>query len=248
MRQFKNNIFKTRSEDEVTPPIVLAGDDVFITDTQTTASLLATAYDPDGFIVSQNWTKLVGSFGDVIVSPNQLATELQNLTDDFYTYKIEVIDNGGASAFDVVNVYRVKSYDVALILVAETGNPNTVGRADHYRKYRLQVSPTLLGVIAIRFTGSIGYISNGLNASGYCYIYKNGSKIADIVGTENLVMNFIATDEVYFEFFAAASYEEFTGGSTAQSFVNITQAEFINGNGIVTNLPLFGGVSVSVYS
>jgi hypothetical protein len=44
------------------PPIVLAGDDIYLSNNQTTASVIATAYDPDGFIISQEWTKITGGF------------------------------------------------------------------------------------------------------------------------------------------------------------------------------------------
>jgi hypothetical protein len=47
----------------IIPPIVLAGDDIYLSNNQTTASVIATAYDPDGFIISQEWTKITGGFG-----------------------------------------------------------------------------------------------------------------------------------------------------------------------------------------
>jgi hypothetical protein len=47
-------------------PIVLAGDDIYLSNNQTTASVIATAYDPDGFIASQEWTKITGGFVVVI--------------------------------------------------------------------------------------------------------------------------------------------------------------------------------------
>jgi hypothetical protein len=56
-----------------------------------------TAYDPDGFIASQVWTKITGGFV-VVIAPTALATSFENLTEDYYTYKIEVTDNDGAKA------------------------------------------------------------------------------------------------------------------------------------------------------
>lgn len=99
------------------PPIVVAGNDIYINETDTTASFLATAYDPDGFIASQIWTKITGDAGEVINMPNQLATTLSNLTGDNYTFQIEVTDNQGATAIDTINIIRIKNYVVSLELV-----------------------------------------------------------------------------------------------------------------------------------
>lgn len=247
-RSYYKETNSTTPGDENIPPIVLAGDDIYIEDAVTTASLLATAYDPDGYIASQNWTKTVGGFGDIIETPWNLDTELNNLTEDFYTYQIEVTDNDGATAVDTVNVIRIKNYTVTLDLVEEWGDPNTVGHAEHFRKYKLNINPSLLPNLSIKFTGSIRFVTSGLTASGYCYIIKNGVNIDDIIGIETLTLNLIASDEVYFEFFVAAAYEEFVGGSSAEASVIITNAEFINGTGNVINLPVSASAVVSVYS
>lgn len=99
------------------PPIVVAGDDIYINEADTTASFLATAYDPDGFIASQIWTKISGDAGDVIGTDNQLGTTLSNLTGDNYEYQIQVTDNQGATAIDTIKIIRIKNYTVSLELV-----------------------------------------------------------------------------------------------------------------------------------
>jgi hypothetical protein len=35
-------------------------------------------------------TKITGGFGAVVIAPTALATSFENLTEDYYTYKIEV--------------------------------------------------------------------------------------------------------------------------------------------------------------
>jgi hypothetical protein len=47
-------------------------------------TLAATAFDPDGYIYSQQWMKSIGSFGDIIETPGQLNTILSNLTGILY--------------------------------------------------------------------------------------------------------------------------------------------------------------------
>jgi hypothetical protein len=43
-------------------------------------------------------------------SSTALATSFENLTEDYYTYKIEVTDNDGATASDLLNIIRIKDY------------------------------------------------------------------------------------------------------------------------------------------
>jgi hypothetical protein len=59
------------------------------------------------------WTKITGGFGAVVIAPTALATSFENLTEDYYTYKIEVTDNG-ATASDLLNIIRIKDYILSL--------------------------------------------------------------------------------------------------------------------------------------
>ena len=52
-RSYYKNTSSTVPGDENIPPIVLACDDVYLTDLQTEVNLTASAYDPDGFVVAQ---------------------------------------------------------------------------------------------------------------------------------------------------------------------------------------------------
>jgi hypothetical protein len=67
-RAYYKDATATTPGDDNIPPIVLAGDDIYLSNNQTTASVIATAYDPDGFIISQEWTKITGGFGAVVIS------------------------------------------------------------------------------------------------------------------------------------------------------------------------------------
>jgi hypothetical protein len=65
-RAYYKDATATTPGDDNIPPIVLAGDDIYLSNNQTTASVIATAYDPDGFIAS--WTKITGGFGAVVIA------------------------------------------------------------------------------------------------------------------------------------------------------------------------------------
>jgi hypothetical protein len=53
-RAYYKDATATTPGDDNIPPIVFR-DDIYLSNNQTTASVIATAYDPDGFIISQEW-------------------------------------------------------------------------------------------------------------------------------------------------------------------------------------------------
>lgn len=256
-RSYYKNANSTTPGDENTPPIVLAGDDIYIADGVTTASLLATAYDPDGYIASQIWTKTVGGFGDVIVSQFALETQLESLTEDFYTYQIQVTDNDGATAADTVNVIRIKDYTVTLDLVDETIDTD-VNHPSIIRKYKLNFSPELLPGFIITFSGSVyllTMISGTYGVDGYSKyeIFKNGNSIETGEGSYpgviiGITLNYIAGDEIFIELTTSAQAGDFGSGDTATTIAELTFASSIvtAGVGNIVGLPTTKTQTVSV--
>lgn len=246
----------TTPGDENVPPIVLAGEDIFLTSNQTTANALATAYDPDGVIFSQVWSKIAGSFGDIIDAPFSLATTFQNLTEDYYTYQIQVTDNDGATAVDSINIIRIKEYTVTLDLVEEMDDSNDPAFAKLVRKYKLNVSPNIPPGFVLTFTGTIKanvYIVGAFNGyDGYVgyVIEKNGVVLEgiDFAGNSGLTLNYISTDEIFIELTTVA----IQGVENLGDFVNtygaivLNTVTVTNGVGSVLGLPIEQGQTVSV--
>lgn len=133
------------------PPDVDAGLDIYLQPNQTTASLLATATDPDGTIVTVLWERLEGSSGAVIVSPGTLATDLTGLTGDSYEFRVTVTDNNGLTASDTVRVTRVVEYTLVLTY---TVNSDTDGQyeAQQTKYVDFELSPPLTGNQVARYT------------------------------------------------------------------------------------------------
>lgn len=241
-RSYYKDANSTTPGDENIPPIVLAGDDIYIEDGITTTSLLATAYDPDGYIASQIWTKKVGSFGDIIETPFELATNLQNLTEDFYTYKIEVTDNDGASASDFINIIRKKNYLASLDLIPDYEDLN-------YVRYQLNVSPELLPTTSITFSGSIDMSCSVAGWSGHSVvsyrIVKNGNIIETALEVTNysgiipITLNYIATDIIFIDIHIVATVEiDLPATANARVEVNINNAIITSGFGNIIGLPI----------
>lgn len=218
------------------PPIVNAGTDIVLTTGQSTASLLAVAYDTDGFIVSQNWTKIQGDFGDVIVTPNQLATELQNLTEDEYEYRIDVVDNNGATAFDTVKLTRRKDYTVSLV---ETyGIPPGVYLE---YKYVFQITPNIDPSFNLVLKGDINLFTYN-DGNAYCIIRKNGVQVFryDLQVLPNFekvefTIGYVSTDVIEFEL---VQFGEFPPINFGSSYIMLNEVEFVNGAGNILGLPV----------
>jgi hypothetical protein len=232
--------------DDNVPPIVLAGDDIYLTDLQTTASLTSNAYDPDGFIASQQWTKTSGTFGGIIDSPFALNTDLTNLTGDYYTYQIQVTDNDGATALDTVNVIRKKDYQI----IFEELYYNEVETLENHAvqaRYKLVIDPNIPEGFVLNLEGIYKILVEVSRWSvyGYLLIEKNGVVLEEYVTygafSVPVLLNYIATDEIFFTIEASASAGSLSGETASfasiNSSVQFDTVNFINGQGTVINLP-----------
>ena len=56
----------------------------------------------DGTIASYSWTKISGPSGYTIVNPTTAATDITGLVQGVYQFQLQVTDNNGATATDVI--------------------------------------------------------------------------------------------------------------------------------------------------
>jgi hypothetical protein len=85
-------------------PIANAGADIAVTLPTNQIILDGTlSHDPDGSIVTYSWTKQSGP-ACVITNPSQMSTSVTGLNEGNYVFQLEVSDNLGIKAVDVVNV------------------------------------------------------------------------------------------------------------------------------------------------
>lgn len=86
-------------------PNANAGQDIVITLPASNTTLNGGASsDPDGTIVSFNWSKIAGPAQFSIANPNASSTALSNLVQGTYSFRLVVTDNNGATDSDTVNV------------------------------------------------------------------------------------------------------------------------------------------------
>jgi gliding motility-associated-like protein len=84
-------------------PTVNAGPDVTIFSPANSTPLDGTASDSDGNITSITWTQVAGAAA-TIATPNSFFTQINGLAVGSYRFRLSVIDDDGATAFDEVDV------------------------------------------------------------------------------------------------------------------------------------------------
>ncbi|PZR27842.1 MAG: hypothetical protein DI535_08830 [Citrobacter freundii] len=94
-----------------TPPTVNAGADKAITLPTASIQLSGSASDPDGSIASYSWSKVSGPSSFSINNVGITNPTVSGLVSGSYTFRLTVIDNRGATAYDdvVVNVLPAAS-------------------------------------------------------------------------------------------------------------------------------------------
>lgn len=231
------------------PPIVLSESPLFLTATQTSIDVIATAYDPDGFISSQNWTNLLGAAGSIISSPTALNTQISNLTGNYYQYKIEATDNEGATGFAIVNIYRKINYLLTDVLLTDYDpDPNgaSINRADG--SVTLTIAPDVQVADILLVTGRIVFEFAGNDPSGnprYNYeIYKNDVIIEEGANTELEFGSYFKTYDIAFSYVLGDEIKIRAFGNKNAAMegiiscrVYIDTIPFTSGYGQVTNIP-----------
>jgi ribosomal protein L14 len=87
------------------PPVANAGGNITITlPTNTTTLNGSASRDPDGTIAAYSWTKLSGPTQFNISNSSAVSTVLSNLVQGVYTFRLQVLDNAGATASDTIKV------------------------------------------------------------------------------------------------------------------------------------------------
>lgn len=180
----------TISPTENIPPIVDAGPDIYIQQNVNHVDLFADAFDPDGFIVSYLWEQLEGANQSSVINPIDASTNIQNLTADFYKFKITVADNDGATAFDEVSVFRVNDYTVELVLIDSSATIETYLK-EEFETYQIVVTPELPAGFTIQI--NLEYRLTTSNNDAGILISEAEASIVKGVGVNEVVLE---TNEV----------------------------------------------------
>ena len=86
------------------PPSANAGLDITLTPPTDSTRLQGSGSDPDGTIISYHWSKVNGPSQYTIAQPDQATTDLTNLVQGLYTFRLTVKDNDSVTATDDIQV------------------------------------------------------------------------------------------------------------------------------------------------
>lgn len=222
------------------PPIVDAGPDQELTDTQSTATLQATESDPDGTIVTRLWEVITGTA--TINAPTALETTLSGLVDDEITLRITVTDDDGASASDEITLSRKRDYAIDNTILVNNNTADATGQTVE-RKEQLAFTPVIPAgqVLTLEHTVRLETTNDaaGANSNVFFECLKNGQLVAQAV--DDTVMSFsvsyIDGDVITYEVTSDSQSESGEGSTSGISRVVIGIVTFQNALGSVTNDP-----------
>jgi hypothetical protein len=108
-------------------PIAYAGSDTIVYVSSPQASLSSVgSTDPDGVIMSYQWTKVSGPAPGIIQNSSYPVTGITGLVAGEYVFQLQVTDNLGASSFDEVHVTVDALLRANKLPVAKAGRDTTV--------------------------------------------------------------------------------------------------------------------------
>ncbi len=86
-------------------PVANVGGNINLTLPVNTATLNGSAStDPDGTISTYTWSKISGPGQFAIANPGQATTQVSNLAQGSYAFRLQVTDNGGLSGYDTLYI------------------------------------------------------------------------------------------------------------------------------------------------
>ncbi len=107
-------------------PVVSAGNDVAITLPTNSVNLSGSASDPDGNVLSTQWTRVSGGSA-TIANPNSLSTAVTGLSLGTYVFRLTATDDDNGQVFDTVSVRVIEA--AAFIRVVPTSLGSSIPRA-----------------------------------------------------------------------------------------------------------------------
>lgn len=110
------------------PPTVNAGPDQTINLPANSVTMAGSASDPDGTIASRTWSKVSGPAA-TITDPTSYTTTITGLVYGTYVFRLTVVDNSNASAFDEVQVIVKDVVAPTISLTAPVGGATVSGNS-----------------------------------------------------------------------------------------------------------------------
>jgi Uncharacterized protein conserved in bacteria len=122
--------------------------------------------DPDGKIVSYQWTKISGPSSSLIINSTSAQASVKNLTQGVYQFELTVIDNDGLSSKDTIQIK---------VNIVVSGNKPPVAMAGDDITIQVQTSCSIVPITATLY-GNLSFDVDGIIIS---YLWTGNGIIAD---------------------------------------------------------------------
>ena len=170
-------------------PVARAGNDISITLPEDKTPLIGTGSgDEDGAIISYNWTKISGPSLYEMVNHNSAVTDVQNLVEGEYSFRLEIKDNDGGIDADTVEVTVNPASNVAP--QASAGSDIRVSMPDPFIQFDGLGSNDPDGAIAT-------YSWTRISGAGAITIVNSTTATPTVIGVQpgEYVFELMVTDE-----------------------------------------------------
>ncbi|MBE2230861.1 MAG: tandem-95 repeat protein [Chitinophagaceae bacterium] len=203
-------------------PVANAGADITITLPVNTVTLNGSGSDPDGTIISYNWTKISGPSQYSITASGNASTGVTALVQGVYQFELTVTDNSGATAKDTVQV-----------TVNASVNQGPVANAGADQVINLPVNSTTLNGSGSDPDGSI---------TAYQWTKISGPAQFNITAASSASTGIVNLVQGVYRFELTVTDNS---GATAKDTVQVTVNAYVNqlplanaGNDLVITLPV----------
>ena len=264
-----NEMLYQGENSQLISPFVDAGPDIIIGVNDNGSFLSAVANTPSGSIETIQWEQVSEDGNAVIDTPSNLQTEVDQLSVDFFTFRITVTDSNGLSAFDEVNVTRVANSTLTLVEIERQQDTSDDGMQEKESfLYRVAVTPELSNdqSLSVIFDVLLDLFSNNFqntNLLADIEVIKNDTEIFSFRITnsqmnsstlslffEDSAFSINAQDTITIGVFASAAVIGQTDREQAQSLakISIKSAVFTGAERVISNLPISEEARVNVSS
>lgn len=119
------------------PPVANAGEDITIHLPINSVLLAGSGSDQDGAIVQYRWEQISG-MPVTIASPGEAETQVNDLAEGTFGFKLSVTDNGGQSGSDSVRVFVLPATELYSLNIPRIFTPNNDGINDVWEIGQIQ--------------------------------------------------------------------------------------------------------------
>jgi len=139
-----------KKNDSNQPPVANAGEGQAIQLPKDTVKLTGFGTDVDGSVVGYFWSQIDGPQQAEIGTPNQASTNVDNLSEGKFIFRLTVTDNNGATGSDTVSII-VKPLLIETLIFQPNYNPKEVAVAGNNNGYEAS-NPNWTEVLAQAWT------------------------------------------------------------------------------------------------